>query len=331
MSSIGTSSQETAKDFIADIIEKLQAQRGNKFIFLLVGRTGVGKSSTINSLMGTEIAKVGDYEPTTMEIKPYNSDIKGVNFTVIDTPGLCDDIEEAGNDYKYLELMRSNVSQVDSMWFVSRLDETRVTSDEKRGIKLISEAFKSTIWQNAVIVFTFAGNIDASKYELALKKRTELIRNEIAKYTGIGIANNIPSVAVDNKSETTPDGEKWLAELYTQVYARMSAKGAAPFLMATVERVKPPKKEKEVVKEVIYVPTPVRNPDPEETAKYSRPIELNDRQAEIVRNKTSDVLQFTVAGASVGAAFGAIAGPAGAAIGGAIGGVIGFFGGLFGK
>jgi GTPase SAR1 family protein len=327
MSIIDTSSQEKARNFIAEIIEKLQAQRGNKFTFLLVGRTGVGKSSTINSLMGKEIAQVGDYEPTTMEIKPYNSDINGVDFIVIDTPGLCDDIEEVGNDYKYLELMRSKVNQVDSMWFVSRLDETRVTSDEKRGIKLISEAFKSNIWQNAVIVFTFAGNIDASKYELALKKRTELIRNEIAKYTGIVIANNIPSVAVDNKSETTPDGEKWLAELYTQVYARMSVKGAAPFLMATVERVKPPEKEKEV----IYVPTPVRNPHPEATPTYSRPIELNDRQAEIVRNKTSDVLQFTVAGASVGAAFGAIAGPAGAAIGGVVGGVIGFFGGLFGK
>ncbi|QFS45117.1 GTPase [Nostoc sphaeroides] len=113
----------------------METQIGKEFVFLLVGRTGVGKSSTVNSLMGKEIASVGDYEPTTMEVKNYDSDINGIKCTVIDTPGLCDDLEEEGNDYKYLELIRSKENQVDSMWFVSRLDDTRVSTDEKRGIK----------------------------------------------------------------------------------------------------------------------------------------------------------------------------------------------------
>ena len=30
-------------------------------------------------------------------------------FKVIDTPGLYDDLEELENDYKYLEIMRSQV------------------------------------------------------------------------------------------------------------------------------------------------------------------------------------------------------------------------------
>lgn len=135
------------RDLIKNLPDILQAQNGKKFVLLLVGRTGVGKSSTVNSLMGKEIAPVGDYEPTTMEVKNYDSDINGIKCTVIDTPGLCDDLEEEENDYKYLELIRSKVNQVDSMWFVSRLDETRVSTDEKRGIKLISEAFKPKIWK----------------------------------------------------------------------------------------------------------------------------------------------------------------------------------------
>ena len=253
-----------------------------------------------------------------MDIKKYENELNGINFTIIDTPGLCDDIEGVGNDYKYLERMRSEVSQVDSMWFVSRLDETRVTNDEKRGIKLISEAFNSKIWEQAVIIFTFAGAKNASDYPIALEKRTELIRKEIAKYTGIGIANNVPSVAVDNKSETTPDGEKWLGELYTQIYARISAKGATPFFMATVERVKRPEKEREVIVEKIYEPAPTYTP-----------IELNERQAGVVTNKTAEVLGLASAGASVGAVIGSLAGPVGAAVGGAVGGVIGFIGGLF--
>lgn len=207
----------------------------------------------------------------------------------------------------------------------------------------------------AVIIFTFAGNVETSKYEFVLEKRTELIRKEIAKYAGISIAINIPTVAVDNKSETTPNGEKWINELYTQVYARISAQGALPFLMATVEQIKQPGKEKEVVKEFIYIPTPqekevvkeivyiptpqekeivkeivyVPTSDPERIPTYHRRIELNERQTEIVKNKTSQVLEFAAAVASAGAAIGAIAGQAGAAIGGAIGGVIGFIGGLF--
>ncbi|MFM6622607.1 MAG: GTPase, partial [Dolichospermum sp.] len=52
------------------------------------GRTGAGKSSTVNSLMGKTVAPAGDYEPTTMEAKNYESEIAGVKFTVIDTPGL---------------------------------------------------------------------------------------------------------------------------------------------------------------------------------------------------------------------------------------------------
>jgi hypothetical protein len=220
-----------------------------------------------------------------MDITKYENELNGINFTIIDTPGLCDDLEEVGNDYEYLERMRSEVSQVDSMWFVSRLDETRVTNDEKRGIKLISEAFNSKIWEQAVIIFTFAGAKNASDYPIALEKRTELIRKEIAKYTGIGIANNVPSVAVDNKNERTPDGEKWLGELYTQIYARISAKGAAPFFMATVERVKRPEKEREVIIEKIYEPAPTYTP-----------IELNERQAAVVTNKTAEVLGLASAG-----------------------------------
>ncbi len=139
-------------------------------------------------------------------------------------------------------------------------------------------------------VFTFPGAKNASDYPIALEKRTELIRKEIAKYTGIGIANNVPSVVVDNKSEITPDGEKGLGELYTQIYARISAKGAVPFLLANVERIKRPEKEREVIIEKIYEPVPT----------YA-PIELNQRQAAVVRNKTNEVLGLASAGASVGA------------------------------
>lgn len=314
--------EEKATNILKDIQGKLQTARGKKFVFLLVGRTGVGKSSTVNTLMGQTIAPVGDYEPTTMVVKEYDSEMSGIQFKVIDTPGLCDDIEEAENDPKYLEDMRSKVKQIDSMWFVTRLDETRVTSDEKRGIKLISDALGSKVWEHAVIIFTFANNKDVSSYPVALQKRTELIQKEIAKHAGAEIANHVASVAVDNKSETTPDEEKWLGELYTKVFTRISQQGAIPFLLATAEFVKPRQQETSRYEAL-------RSEPPRYKAPQNEPprIELNDKQKIEIR-KTIDA-KIIPGVAAVGAMIGSVGGPLGAAIGGTIGAAIGVFAWFF--
>ena len=263
---------------------------------------------------------------------------------------MCDDLEELENDYKYLEMMRSQVKRIDCMWFVSRLDETRVTNDEKRGIKLISEAFGADVWQHAVIVFTFANSVPSHRYLEALEKRTELIRKVIAKYTDSDVAIGIPSVAVDNTKETTPDREKWLGELYTKVFTRISQKATSTFFLATADFVKP-KAEKISQKNLT---SKTREPQPyrfingnrfsqepqqkakserkstnssENTSSYSkskqeRPrIELNERQKVEIRKTINANVIPTLAGA--GAIIGLAAGGVGMVVGGAIGAAIG--------
>lgn len=206
-----------------------------KLVFLLIGRTGVGKSSTINSLIGREVAKTGKYDPTTMSPQKYDCEINGVNFTVIDTPGLCDDLPDKGNDKKYIEFIKSQTDTIDCLWFVTRLDEPRVTADEMRGIKIISEEFSPEIWKHSIIIFTRADKAD--NYLEDLRERKKRIRSIIEKFSGTGIANSIPAIAVANGHEKTPDGEKWLGELWTKVFIRVQEKGALPFLMSTIDRI----------------------------------------------------------------------------------------------
>lgn len=316
-----SSSVAKAKELVDVFRKKFEAAKREKFTFLLVGRTGVGKSSTINTLMAKQVAQVGDWVPTTMSVESYDSDALGIKFTVIDTPGLCDELEEVGNDEKYLELIRSKVKQFDCMWFVTRLNETRITSDEKRGIKLITESFGPEVWEHAIIVFTFSCSVNMLKYSIALEKRTELIRAEIAKYSSEKIANSVPSVTVDNESKTTPDGSEWLGELYTRVFTRMSDRGLMSFFAATAHRLNTPKRRSHKSGGgSTGLPKP--SGDTPASAGASDPrINLTDRQTKEIQKRidASIIPGAALVGATIGSAFG----PAGIVVGGVAGAVIG--------
>ncbi|MBD2385136.1 GTPase [Cylindrospermum sp. FACHB-282] len=309
--------EQQAQKFLEAFQAKLPVAREKKLVFLLIGRTGVGKSSTVNALMGKQIAEVGDYEATTMGVESYESELDGIKFQVIDTPGLCDDIEEAERDQQYLDLMRSKITQIDSMWFVSPLNDTRVRSDEIQAIELISKAFGSKVWEHAIIIFTFANSVSAVKYPEALKKRTELIRKAIAKCEDVGlvVANEIPSLAVDTGSEITPDGEKWLGELFTKVFSRISERGTIPFFLAMADSLKSPQSGKKK-SELDSTPYASAQASPQKPR-----IELTQEQKKEVKKRidASIIPGLAIAGSGIGSVFG----PAGAAIGGGIGAAIG--------
>lgn len=215
------------------------ARAGNrKFILLLMGKTGVGKSSMINTLIGKYEAPIGYFKPGTFEVSRYQSRLNGVAFEIIDTPGLCDELPEKGNDLGYIKKIQANASRFDCFLFVTPIFEERLRADEKRGIQLISKSFGAEIWKKSIIIFSFADRLRADEYQSHLIENLNNVRKEISIYTDKNIADGIPYVVISNQSKTTPDGKLWLGELFTKVFAKISEEGALPFFIATAERLR---------------------------------------------------------------------------------------------
>jgi predicted GTPase len=216
-----------------EAVQKLVAEVSNKrLVFFVAGRTGWGKSSTVNSLLDRELCPVNDDEPQTAEVTGHDFEMNGVKGTIFDTPGLCDG---SGNEQEYIKMIRSKVRNPHAMLYVSRLDETRPEND-RQVIKIISEALGNSLWENTVIVFTFANHVKASDYKRKLDQRKkqiqELIKEELIKdhIYDANIAYNIPSVAIDNHSKTTPDGKEWLGFFFTAIVERVSKEGTIALL-----------------------------------------------------------------------------------------------------
>jgi GTPase Era involved in 16S rRNA processing len=227
---------EEVKAVVEELKDRLNKAKGKAFTFLLIGRTGVGKSSTLNSLMGAKVAPVHDFDPCTTNVDIHETNLHGAIVRVIDTPGLCD-TEGSDNDAQYIELVRQKIPYtIDAVLFVSRLNEPRVDASEQRGLRLITEAFGELFWKKAVIVFTCSDMVPVSRLEEYLDERTKRIHAALSK---LQLSNNtvhvIPSVAVDNTNleKVNPNGQTWIQQLYLTVLDRAEDSSKDVFVLST--------------------------------------------------------------------------------------------------
>lgn len=85
-----TNSQNLGQNFLDSLERIVEEVRNRKLTFLVIGRTGWGKSSTVNSLLGQDVCPVGEDEPTTLKVNRHDFRINGIECSIFDTPGLCD-------------------------------------------------------------------------------------------------------------------------------------------------------------------------------------------------------------------------------------------------
>lgn len=92
----------------AKLFQNISRLKNTKLNLMIVGGTGVGKSSTINALFGMEKAKVGvSSNPKTMDIKSYELS----NVILWDSPGLGDGKQA---DERHAKAIISKLTEKDS-------------------------------------------------------------------------------------------------------------------------------------------------------------------------------------------------------------------------
>lgn len=232
---------------------------------LITGKTGNGKSSLVNGILGMNVtdsgaAKEGDTikHSCTLGVTEHTTKKGNVTITIWDTPGLQDG---TGNQRAYIKEMKRKCSSRDLTVHCIKMNDTRfVRGDDNPDVivmKKLTRSFGNDLWKNAVIVLTFANTIEDLKKArwkgfTAEEKATEfkkLIREWREQIRDILIGDvKVPRHIVDTirtvpagyyLERSLPDRDYWLSTLwFTCFTAIQTGKGKIALFKINQERFK---------------------------------------------------------------------------------------------
>ncbi|XP_061339727.1 translocase of chloroplast 159, chloroplastic-like [Gastrolobium bilobum] len=208
---------------------------------LVLGKTGVGKSATINSIFGENKASIGAYGPATTSVTEIVGMVDGVKIRIFDTPGLKSSAMEQSFNRKVLSMVKklTNKSPPDIVLYVDRLDTQNKDLNDLPLLRSISNVLGPSIWQNAVVVLTHAATAPPDgpsgsplSYDVFVAQRTHIVQQTIGQAVGdlrlmnptfmnpVSLAENHPSCRKNRDGQKVlPNGQSWRPLLLLLCYS----------------------------------------------------------------------------------------------------------------
>ncbi|XP_059637874.1 translocase of chloroplast 90, chloroplastic [Cornus florida] len=200
------------------------------FRVLVLGKTGVGKSATINSIFDQTKATTDAFRPSTDRIREVAGTVNGIRITFIDTPGLLP--ISTSTVRKNRELLCSvkrfiRKSPPDIVLYFERLDLINTGYSDFPLLKLITDIFGSAIWFNTILVLTHCSsalpegpNGYPVSYESYLTQCTDLVQHYIHQAVfdtklenPVLLVENHPHCRTDFSGEKIlPNGQVWKSQ-----------------------------------------------------------------------------------------------------------------------
>lgn len=210
------------------LLGRLRNEDVKSLTVLILGKGGVGKSSTVNSLVGERVAVVSAFQSETMRTLMCSRVRAGFTLNIIDTPGLVEGLFV--NDHALDTIRRSLLNKtINVMIYVDRLDGYRVDNLDRQVIRAIARSFGPQIWKIGVVALTHAqlSPPDGISYVDFVARRSAALLEAIHKEVGFKKGDpQIPVALIENSGrcntnsggeKVLPDGTVWLPKLVEHI------------------------------------------------------------------------------------------------------------------
>ncbi|CAN6345308.1 unnamed protein product [Urochloa humidicola] len=202
---------------------------------LVLGKTGVGKSATINSIFGEEKLKTDAFSLATTSVQEIVGNVHGVKIRIIDTPGLLPNVMDQASNRKILDAVKKCTKRCppDVVLYVDRLDCMSHDHNDLPLLKTITDTLGSSIWFNAIVALTHATspleglNGTPMSYEVLMAQSSYIIQQSIRQATRdmrlmnpVALVENHPFHRRNNESENVlPNAQSWRHQILLLFYS----------------------------------------------------------------------------------------------------------------
>ena len=242
----GSFNAETG-DFDSEKAKKNVFDRKEKINILLMGASGVGKSSLVNSFFGIEIAKTGDGVPQTQHLEKFVYEDKGLilwdtkGIEAADYQNTLADLRKALDNAKKEAISSRSLDGLPHIaWLCIKEPSKRIEEREIELVKLVAEynipvivVFTQTQFESGDAFVEEAKNIFNQAGCLSTIKDRYARVNSVS-YTLMGGAVTIPVTGLDTLFELTetafPEGSKNAKKAFEKAQAVNAEKKLAAIL-----------------------------------------------------------------------------------------------------